>query len=132
MKKAILSLAGTAGLMVSQVVSALAQTNNTINLKPSTGQWVNMANLDIGSMLSAIVQLIMVIAALLFFFMLVIGGIQYISSGGEKAGTEAAKGRITAALIGLVIVFSAWAITNLLETFFGISILNVTIPKINP
>jgi len=130
MKKTILSLAGTASLMVNLAGSAFAQANDIINLKPTTGQWVNMANLDIGSMLSAIVQLIMVVAALAFFFMLVIGGVQWLVSGGDKAGTEGAKNRITAALIGLVIVFSAWAITSLIEKFFDIHILNVNIPTI--
>lgn len=132
MKKALLSLSGTAALMTSQATTVFGAADKNINLMPaSSSQWSGIAGLSIGKMLSALVQLIMVISALIFFFMLVIGGIQYIASGGEKAGTEAAKNRITAALIGLVIVFSAWAITALLEAFFGINILNVTIPTIN-
>jgi len=78
---------------------------------------------EIGKLISNIIYLIFVLAALIFFFMLVIGGIQWMLSGGDKAATEAARGRITAALIGLVIVFAAWAITVLIEKFLGISIL---------
>ena len=65
----------------------------------------------------------------LAFFMLVIGGIRYITSGGDKAQTEAARGQITAALIGLVIVFAAWAIISLVNAFFGINILQLDIPS---
>lgn len=130
MKKTILSLATTAGLMATSVLPAFA-ASNVINLKPTGGQWGGIANLELGSMLSAVVQLIMVVASLAFFFMLVIGGVQWLVSGGDKAGTEAAKNRITAALIGLVVVFSAWAITTLIEKFFAINILNVNIPTIS-
>jgi hypothetical protein len=70
----------------------------------------------------------LVIAALVFFFMLIFGGIKYITSGGDKAQTESARGTITAALIGLVIVFSAWAIITLINAFFGIDILELEIP----
>ena len=75
---------------------------------------------DLGVLLGNIITLILIAAALVFFFMLVIGGIQWMVSGGDKAATESARGRITAALIGLVIVFSAWAIIKLMEQFLGI------------
>lgn len=45
-------------------------------------------------------------------------------SGGDKAGTESARGQITAALVGLVIVFSAWAIATLVGAVFGVNILS--------
>jgi hypothetical protein len=59
--------------------------------------------------------------------MLVLGGIRYITSGGDKGSTESARSQITAALIGLVIVFSAWAIINLVKLFFDVDILNLQI-----
>jgi hypothetical protein len=62
--------------------------------------------------------------------MLLLGGMQWILSGGDKASTESARGKITAALIGLVIIFSAWAIATLINSIFGVNILNLTIPKI--
>jgi hypothetical protein len=61
--------------------------------------------------------------------MLVWGGVKYITSGGDKGQTEAARGQITAALVGLVIVFAAWAIINLVNIFFGVNILQLNIPN---
>lgn len=82
---------------------------------------------DIGKLISAIISLVFIVAALIFFFMLITGGIQWMTSGGDKAATESARGRITSALIGLVIVFAAWAIMMLIQTFLGISIIGGTI-----
>lgn len=87
---------------------------------------------EVGTLLSNLIQLIFIIAALIFFFMLVVGGIQWMVSGGDKAATEGARGRITAALIGLIIVFAAWAIMKLIEQFLGISILGTAIPIPTP
>lgn len=101
-----------------------------IDLTPSggSGQFGNLGNITITSIISAVIILILIVAALVFLFMLIMGGIKYITSGGDKAATEGARNQITAALIGLVIVFAAWAIINLVNLFFGIDILSLDIP----
>jgi cbb3-type cytochrome oxidase subunit 3 len=108
----------------------LAATDpNSINLRPG-GQFGQL-DFTIPQLISAAIQFIFVIAAVIFFFMLVIGGVRWILSGGDKAQTEAARNQITAALVGLVIIFAAWAIVQLLSTFFGIQIFNgLTIPQV--
>ena len=65
----------------------------------------------------------LVIGIILFLFMMITGAIQWILSGGDKTQTEAARNQVTAALVGLVIVFSAWAIVRLIGTFFDVKIL---------
>lgn len=112
--------------MITAFSTVLAQ--QSLNLSPG-GQFVGLNNITIANIISALIILTLIIAALVFFFMLVWGGISYITSGGDKAQTEAARGRITAALIGLVIVFAAWAIINLVNIFFGIDILQLNIPN---
>lgn len=85
--------------------------------------------LSIEGMVSGFVKILLVVAGLAFFFILVIGGIKWILSGGDKAHTEGARNQITAALVGLVIVFSAWAIIALIKSFFGVDLLQLTIPS---
>jgi hypothetical protein len=75
----------------------------------------------------AAIGLAFVIGALIFFVMLVMGAIQWISSGGDKQALEGARGRITSALIGLVLLFAAFAIIRFIQNFFGISILTLDI-----
>lgn len=104
---------------------------NTINLQPQDGGgFEGLSSISIGDLISGLISLALLVAAVIFFFMLVIGGIRWILSGGDKGQTEAARGQITAALIGLVIVFAAWAIGNIIGAFFGVEIFNFTIPTL--
>lgn len=75
----------------------------------------------------SLVGLIMVVGVVIFFFMMLIGAIQWIFSGGDKGALEGARGRITNALIGLVIFFSVFAIIKLIEVFFDTNILTIDI-----
>ena len=102
----------------------------TINLKPTGGLAGSLTGLTINSIVGGGLKLILIVAALAFFFILVMGGVNWIISGGDKAKTEGARNQITAALVGLVIFFSAWAIAQLLASFFGIEIFNLTIDPI--
>lgn len=89
-----------------------------------TGQFTGVEQITVAGIVTALITLVLVIAGVVFFFMLVWGGISWIMSGGDKAKTEAARNRITAALIGMIVLFSAWAIVQLIQTFLGIEILN--------
>lgn len=113
------------------LVAPVFAQDDIINLAP-TGPFADLQNLTIPGLISTAISFLFIIAAVVFFFVLVIGGIRWITSGGDKANTEAARGQITSGLIGLVIVFSAWAIVTLLETFFGIAIFKSGIPIPTP
>ena len=110
--------------------SLIAAAEKEVNLLP-TGQFEILGGLSVGQIVSTAIKLSLVVAAVVFFFVLVIGGIKWIASGGDKAQTESARNQITAALVGLVIVFAAWAILALIKVFFGIDILTtLTIPSV--
>lgn len=96
------------------------------------GDFAKLGDITVPTIVSAFVKFSLVIAAIVFFFILVIGGIKWIASGGDKAQTEAARNQITAALVGLVIVFAAWAIIALIKVFFGVDVLSLTIPSAVP
>ena len=83
---------------------------------------------DIGTLISSGVSIIIIIAGILVFAYLVWGGIQWITSGGDKTKTEEARNRITAALVGLAIVAASWAIIKLIGYFFGIDIFGGDVP----
>ncbi len=96
--------------------------NLKIGQPQSNGQnLVNITNL--GTLISAIVGVLLIISALLAFFYLILGGISWITSGGDKAGMEAARNKITHAIVGLVIVGAAWSIMMLLQNFLGINVI---------
>lgn len=112
----------------SAVPTLIAQDPGPINVSEGkiqlipTGDFAGLEGIGLGDIIAGLITLALIIAAIIFFFMLVIGGIRWIISGGDKAQTEAARSQITAALVGLVIVFAAWAIASVIGTFFNIDI----------
>ena len=74
-------------------------------------------------LLPRLVGLALVVGLLIFFFIMITGAIQWITSGGDKAALENARGKISSALVGLVILLALFAFIKLLESFFGINIL---------
>lgn len=74
---------------------------------------------DIGRLINAILSFVMVIAALLVFIYLIWGGIEWITSGGDKGKTENARNKITSAIIGLIVLAASYAILQLALNFLG-------------
>ena len=112
------------------MLSALIAQGTEIKFKDVGPDFVDLADLTIPTIVSGFIRLTLVVAAIVFFFILVIGGIKWIASGGDKAQTEGARNQITAALVGLVIVFAAWAILALIHTFFGVDIFQLSLPEL--
>lgn len=128
MKKVINSAWTSAVMLVSYAVPVFAENPpGSQKIDVSTGVPGNLATLTVPKVISGVINLTVVAAAVIFFFWLILGGIQWIVSGGDKQKTEAARGQITGALVGLVIVFSAWAIAQLIKTLFNIDLFNLTI-----
>lgn len=73
------------------------------------------------------IGLVLVVGLVFFFFMLVWGAISWILSGGDKAGLESAKGRITNSIVGVILLLSTFALVKIIESFFGIDILSIDI-----
>jgi len=90
----------------------------------------NLAKITVTSLIGGAITLVFIVATLIFFFMLVTGGIKWMMAGGDKEKTADARGQLTSALIGLIVIFLAWAISALLKTLFGVDILGgFDIPK---
>lgn len=117
----------------------MIHTENLLSLVSTKVQAVELSNIpaatDVGLQFTSIpnvikngIQILVGVAGVIFFVMLVVGGIQYAMSGGDKAAAQAAKDRITNALIGIVIVAVAFALTALLTAILGVNITSVTVP----
>lgn len=62
-------------------------------------------------------------AGLILFFMLLSGGFTMLTAVSDPKKAEAGKQRITTAIIGFIIVFAAYWITQFLEIVLGVNIL---------
>ena len=109
--------------------AALADERD-INLTQIDTKWQDLSNITVNKVLIFAINGILIVSGIISFFFLLIGGVQWILAGGDKEGTEKARKRITAALIGLAIVFSAYALATLVRAVFGVDILNFRIPSI--
>lgn len=81
----------------------------------------------LAELLPNFVGLMFVVGTVFFIFMMLVGAVQWIMSGGDKAAIEGARGRITSALVGIILLFSTFALVKIIETFFGIDILTIDI-----
>src|SRR3990167_3037259 len=67
-----------------------------------------------GGVVGAFITIGFIIATLIALGFLIFGGIKWIASGGDKTAVEGARNTIVAALVGLVIVFLAYFIINII------------------
>lgn len=118
----------TATVLALSPLSVFAQTDR-IDLKVG-GQFGGITDLKPSNFVTSGINLILIVSAIIAFFFLLIGGIQWIFAGGDKEGTEKARKRITASLVGLAIVFSAYALVFIIQALFGINILAFDLKKI--
>ena len=111
-------------------IAAPIYAADTLKLTTEGGSFKNLENLTAGGIISGAISLVLILVALVFFFILVFGGLKWVTSGGDEKKVGEARSQITNALIGLAIVFAAWAIMKLIGTVFGIDILGgLTIPS---
>lgn len=86
---------------------------------------------EFGKTLGSLTNFIFFAALVLGLVFLIYGGIKWLTSGGDKTGVEEARNHITAAIIGLVIIFLAYLIINVISFFFfGQPISNIAIPNL--
>lgn len=110
----IMTGAGAAGTTLFVMASSVMANVEIGEAKLSKGFAV-----DLGSMLTSILTIVMAIAALAVFMYLIWGGIGWITSGGDKGKTEEARNRITAAVIGLIVLAAAYALLLLMLNILG-------------
>lgn len=84
----------------------------------------------VGGIISGVIGAIFAIALLLTLIYLFLGGIEWLGSGGDKTHLENARNKITHAIVGLVIVAAAWALTTIVGDFFGLKITDLPIPSV--
>jgi len=114
MKKLISSIILSLSSLAAVATPAFAQTFNFPRTKvPFT---------DFGPLLANALVILFFFAAVLAFIFIVIGGIQWITAGGDKMAAQSARDRITAAVVGLVIVVAAFALSLIVLNVLGINI----------
>jgi succinate dehydrogenase/fumarate reductase cytochrome b subunit len=74
---------------------------------------------NIGAILTKIFTWLVAVVGVIAVLFIVVGGIRYILARGDPKATDAARGTITAAIIGLVIALLAVTIVIVVGNFLG-------------
>ena len=106
------------------------QLTQGIRLDTPPPEFRNLRNLTIPGMLPSFINLVIIMAVVLFLFSLLLGGLKFIVSGGNKESTEVAGRQVLNAIIGIIIVFSTWAVLSLIEQFFGVELTTLQFPRV--
>jgi hypothetical protein len=85
----------------------------------------------LGSIISGLVGALFIAGFLLSFIYLIMGGYKWTTSSGDKTKLEAARDEITNAIIGIIVVGSAYALTTIVAQFFGLELNNLPIPSLS-
>ena len=95
--------------------------NILIPIKEEIGTFFKFTEVEhLGPLITDLISASISISFILVLIYLIWSGIQWLTSGGEKTAVAAARERMTAAFIGLMIVLSAWAIFILVQYLFGV------------
>ena len=114
--------------ILAQLPAPAADTASIANV--DTAAYGALLNYTPSMFLRTLINVMLGIAGVVSFVFLLWGGLQWILAGGDKEGTEKARKKITSALIGLAIVFSAYALLYILRALFNIDLIQVNIAQI--
>lgn len=75
---------------------------------------------DLQALVNFAIQILLVFAVILAFIFFLLGGIAWISSGGNKEALEKAKKKITYSILGLIIALLSFVVIKFLAQIFGV------------
>jgi len=79
---------------------------------------------QLGTLLSNLITTITVVGSLAFVVYFTIGGLKWITAGGDKAKVAEAQTQMTQAAIGLIVIVVSFFIIGIVGAVLGIDILN--------
>jgi len=95
-----------------------AWAQNAVNTTPPENPLGNRFT-QLGHVFGFVMNIVFWVGIAMTVIFLIMGGIRYITSGGSKEGSEAARGMITNAIIGFIVVIGAFAIRAIMGTLLG-------------
>lgn len=130
MKKALLSIPSAAGLLLLSTQFAFAATDVTTCPEGQFGVLCGFTSASFGPIVGIVINILFVVAVIIALVFLIYGGIKWIISGGDKSALDSARNHIVAAIVGLIIVFLAYFVIQVILGFFGLSINKLTLPTL--
>ncbi|MSU76399.1 hypothetical protein EXS54_02945 [Patescibacteria group bacterium] len=112
-KRTFYRLGGSALVVATSAQTAMAQQ------KPDVPNPVGADNL--GNVLFNVVNALLLFAGAVAVLFLIIGGFRYVVSTGNETQVAGAKNTILYAVLGLIIIFIAFVLVTLVQSYLGVN-----------
>jgi len=78
---------------------------------------------NLGSVVSAVLPYVYVIAGLAMLLMIISGGITLMTAAGDPAKSKEGYGKVSSGIIGFIIIFVAYFVAQIVQVVFGVKFL---------
>lgn len=112
----IMFVVGTA-LKIDVLGQNIIPAAHAVDIGGASGLGDNFAN--IGELFTNVIRVALAAAALIFLAMMIWGGYKYLNAGGDADAAQAARGTLTSALIGVLIIVVSFIIIEVISTITG-------------
>lgn len=89
---------------------------------PSTGGKVNVNTTNFGEIVTQLLPYIFGAAGIILLFMIISSGFQMMTSKGDPKAFQVAQGKLTTAVVGILILFISFFLVPLLMRFLGVQV----------
>jgi hypothetical protein len=111
MKKWLFSLMVCLAIMMPAVV--LAQTTGPVNVYINEiGAELGLGTRDVRLVIASIINVALGLLGIVAVVIIIYGGLTWMTAGGDQKKVDSAKHILTAGIIGLIIILSAYAIAR--------------------
>lgn len=111
---------------LTQLVVQSGIINPAINPKMGSGGVLSTPN-TLAVLIATLWRILFTLGGLAVIIFMASGAFMWITSGGDKGKVETARERITASVIGMMILFSMFALVNYVFPLIGFNILSPSI-----
>jgi ABC-type Fe3+ transport system permease subunit len=120
----VFTLLLTFGVSFVLPATAAAQTQEWTGVCVHRGPEGNVATLQgLQCLIGNVLQVAFTFIGLAGFVMIIVGAFNYMLSGGNSKGVDAARNTITFAVVGFVVSLSAFILINIVASFTGVNII---------
>lgn len=84
---------------------------------------------DLELVFGNVVKIALAASGVVLFVLLIIGGLKYITSGGDPKAAEGAQKTITYAIGGLLLILASFLILELIRTITGVDVTNFVVTQ---
>jgi hypothetical protein len=103
---------------------SIGTINGMGNFNPVESGGDKVSAVQIDEIFSAVVTFLTIVAGLSFLIYFLIGGLNWVTAGGNEKKVDEAKSYMTNGAIGLITIIAAYSIVSIVGKVLGLDILN--------